>query len=46
MIAMCAYNRLALELRKPKGFKDFKRKLKLFLLEHPFYNLQEFLSGG
>jgi hypothetical protein len=34
------------DLRKSKGFKDFKRKLKLFLLEHPFYNMQEFLSGG
>jgi hypothetical protein len=41
-----ACNRLPFDLRKSKGFKDFKHKLKLFLLEHPFYNMQEFLSGG
>jgi hypothetical protein len=40
------YNRLPLELRKSDGFKDFKHKLKLFLVDHPFYTLQEFLSGG
>jgi hypothetical protein len=34
-----AYNRLPFDLRKSKGFKDFKHKLKLFLLEHPFYNM-------
>jgi hypothetical protein len=26
------FNRLPLEVRKSKGFKDFKHKLKLFLL--------------
>jgi hypothetical protein len=40
------YNRLPLELRKSDGFKDFKHKLKLYLVDHPFYTLQEFLIGG
>jgi hypothetical protein len=41
-----AYNKLPLELRKSKGFKEFKHKLKLFLLDHPFYTMQEILSEG
>jgi hypothetical protein len=41
-----SYNRLPLELRESKGFNDFKHKLKLFLLDHPFYTIQEiFLEG-
>ena len=28
-----------------EGFKDFKNKLKLFLLEHPFYTLSELFAG-
>jgi hypothetical protein len=36
------YNRLPLAIKKSEGFKDFKNKLKLFLLEHPFYTLNEF----
>jgi hypothetical protein len=40
------YNSLPLELRKVKEFKDFKHKLKLFLLDHPFYTSQEFLLEG
>jgi hypothetical protein len=40
------YNKLPPELRKLKGEKDFKQNLKMFLLEHPFYTLQEFLSEG
>jgi hypothetical protein len=39
-----SYNRLPLELII--GFNDFKHKLKLFLLDHPFYTLHEFLSEG
>jgi hypothetical protein len=38
------YNKLSLELRKLKAEKEFKQNLKIFLLEHPFYTLQEFLS--
>jgi hypothetical protein len=41
-----AYNRLPLEIRKSNGFKDFKYKLKLFLLDNPFYTMKEFLSEG
>jgi hypothetical protein len=37
------YNSLPLELRKSVGINDFKQKLKLFLLDHPFYILHEFL---
>jgi hypothetical protein len=40
------YNRLPLELRKSDGCKDFKHKLKVFLLDHPFYTLYEFLVEG
>jgi hypothetical protein len=38
------YNRLPLAIQK-SGFKDFKNKLTLFLLEHPFYTLNEFFAG-
>jgi hypothetical protein len=41
-----SYNSLPLELRKAIEFKDFKHRLKLFLLDHPFYTLQEFLLEG
>jgi hypothetical protein len=40
------YNRLPLELRKSEGFKEFKHKLKLFLLDHSFYTLHEFPLVG
>jgi hypothetical protein len=36
------YNRLPLAIKKSEGFKHFKNKLKLFLLEHPFYTVNEF----
>jgi hypothetical protein len=36
------YNKLPLELRNSDGCKDFKHKLKLFLLDHPFYTLTFF----
>ena len=38
------YNRLPLAI-KESGFKDFKDKLKLFLLAHPFYTLNSFFAG-
>jgi hypothetical protein len=41
-----AYNRLPSELRKSKGFKNFKHKLKLCVLDHPFYSMKEFLLEG
>jgi hypothetical protein len=37
------YNRLPLAI-KESGFKDFKYKLKSFLLAHPFYTLNSFLQ--
>jgi hypothetical protein len=40
------YNRLLLELRKSVGINYFKHKLKLLLLDHPFYTLLEFLLEG
>jgi hypothetical protein len=40
------YNRLPLELRKLEGFKEFKHKLKLFLLDRSFYTLHEFPLVG
>jgi hypothetical protein len=48
VINMCikSYNSLPLELRRAKEFKDFKHGLKLFLLDHSFYILQEFLLEG
>jgi hypothetical protein len=36
------YNRLPLRLGKSVGFNDFKNKLKLLLLDHPFYTLYFF----
>jgi hypothetical protein len=41
-----AYNRLLLELRKSKLFKDSKHKLQLFLLDHTFYSMKEFILEG
>jgi hypothetical protein len=38
--------RLPLELRKLEGFKEFKHKLKFFLLHHSFYTLHEFPLEG
>jgi hypothetical protein len=38
------YNRLPLKLRKSGGFKVFKHKLTLFLLDYSFCTLHEFLS--
>jgi hypothetical protein len=40
------YNRLPLKIRKSNGFKDFKYKLKLFLIDNPFYTMKEFLFEG
>jgi len=36
------YNKLPTRIKKLDSFRDFKRKLKLFLLVHPFYSLNEF----
>ena len=39
------YNKLPNHLKEIDSFKDFKRKLKLFLLSHTFYSVEEFLSS-
>ena len=36
------YNKMPTRIKQLDSFKDFKRKLKLFLLDHPFYWLNEF----
>jgi hypothetical protein len=43
-MAIKLHNRLPLELRKLKGKKEFQHRLKIYLLEHPYYTLHEFLS--
>ena len=37
------YNKIPTRIKQLGSFTDFKRKLKLFLLAHPFYLLNEFL---
>jgi hypothetical protein len=36
------HNKMPTRIKQLDSFRDFKRKLKLFLLEHPFYPLIEF----
>jgi len=36
------YNKIPTRIKQLDGVRDFKRKLKLFLLEHPIYSLNEF----
>jgi hypothetical protein len=36
------HNKMQTRIKQLDSFRDFKRKLKLFLLEHPFYSLIEF----
>jgi hypothetical protein len=45
-MAIKLHNKLPMELRKEEGERKFKHKLKRYLLEHPYYTLQEFLSDG
>jgi hypothetical protein len=39
------HNNLPTEIKRIENFKDFKNKLKIFLLQNCFYSLQEFFSG-
>jgi hypothetical protein len=39
------HNNLPTEIKRIENFKDFKNKLKFFLLQNCFYSLQEFFSG-
>jgi hypothetical protein len=43
-MAIKLHNKLPMELRKGKRERKFKHRLKRYLLEHPYYTLQEFLS--
>jgi hypothetical protein len=45
-MAIKLHKKLPMELRKAKGERKFKHRLKRYLLEHPYYTLQEFLSEG
>jgi hypothetical protein len=36
------YNKIPTRKKQLESFRDFKQKLKLFLLDHPFYSLNEF----
>jgi hypothetical protein len=39
------HNNLPTEIKRIVNFKDFKSKLKFFLLQNCFYSSQEFFSG-
>ena len=36
------YNKMPTRIKQLDSFRDFKRKLKLFLLDHHFYSLNVF----
>jgi hypothetical protein len=36
------YNKMPTKMKQLKRFMDFTQRLKMFLLEHPFYLLNEF----
>jgi len=40
------YYKMLTRIKKLNSCWDFKRKLKLFLLDHHFYSLNEFLIFG
>jgi hypothetical protein len=45
-MAVKLHNKLPMGLRKENVERKFKHRLKRYLLEHPYYTLQEFLSEG
>jgi hypothetical protein len=45
-MAIKLHKKLPMEVRKKKGERKFEHRLKRYLLEHPYYTLQEFLSEG
>jgi hypothetical protein len=45
-MAIKLHNKLPMEVRKEKGERTFKHRLKRYLLEHPYYTLQELLPEG
>ena len=36
------YNMMPTKIKQLESFRDFKRRLKLFLLDHTFYSVNEF----
>jgi len=36
------YNKMPTKIKQLENFRHFKQRLKLFLLDHPFYLLNEF----
>jgi hypothetical protein len=36
------YNKMPTKIKKLESFREFKQKLKLFLLDHPFHSLNGF----
>jgi hypothetical protein len=42
-IGVRLYNKMPTRIKQLDSFMDFKRKLQLFLLDNPFYSLNEFL---
>jgi hypothetical protein len=44
-MAIKLHNKLPMELRREKRERKIKHSLKRYLLEHPYYTLQEFLLG-
>jgi hypothetical protein len=37
------YNKMTTKIKQLENFRRFKQRLKLFLLDNPFYSLNEFL---
>ena len=40
------YNKVPTTIKQLESFKDFKQRLKLFLLDYPFYSLSELFIQG
>ena len=41
-MGVLVYIKMQTRIKQSDSFRDFKRKLKLFLLDHPFYSLNKF----
>jgi len=35
------YNKMPTKIKQFESFRDFKQRIKLYLLDHPFYSLNE-----
>jgi len=36
------YNKMPSKIKQLESYRDFKQRIKLYLLDHPFYSLNEF----